>query len=119
VSGKPPEPCAADSSVYTFKDSVRGVAPPVLVRSTLPRGGFGKVTVQGIIGKNGKVERGTLKTFGGPDIDEKWAVGDAFYWSRFYPATREGCSVRFLYRITYLGGLPQAIPEEPDTTVRR
>lgn len=107
------EPCPVDSTLYSYRDTTRGVTPPVLLHSTMPRGGFGRLTAQGIVGANGRVERRSVRTFGTGYPDDRVAAGDAFFWSRFAPATREGCAVRFLYRVTYMAGIPQNIPDEP------
>jgi hypothetical protein len=84
----------------------------------LPRGGFGKVTAQGTVGKNGRIERGSLRTFGSPAMEEREAAADALFWTSFSPARRDGCAVRFRYRITFLVGIPQAVPEDT-AAVRR
>ena len=111
-----PEPCPPDSTLYTYRDSTRGVTPPFLVSSTMPRGGFGRLTAQGIVGPDGRIERGSVRTFGSGYPEERVAAGDALFWSRFSPATRAGCAVRFLYRITYMAGIPQRVPDEvPDS----
>src|SRR6185503_11024016 len=62
-NGDAPDPCP-DNAVYTFKDTLRGVSPPFLVHTTLPRRTFNKVTVQGVVNQEGRIERGTIKTFG-------------------------------------------------------
>jgi len=116
-AGDVPEACAGDTAVYTFRDTLRGVTPPLLVHSTLPRGMLGKVTVQAIVSPKGRIERGTVRTFGMGGVEGGWAAGDALFWSQFSPARRDGCAVRFLYRITYIAGLPQAVPDEPRDTI--
>ena len=113
-SGDALDPCP-DNTVYTFKDTLRSVSPPFLVHTTLPRRTFNKVTVQGVVNPEGRIERGTIKTFGA-DIDGQ--AGDAFFWSQFSPARKDGCAVRFLYRITYIAGLPQSVPDEVGDTAR-
>ena len=115
-AGDTPDPCP-DHTVYSYKDTLRGVSPPFIVHTTLPRLPFNKVTVQGVVNPEGRIERGTVRTFGA-DIDG--LAGDALFWSQFSPARKDGCAVRFLYRITYVAGLPQAVPEEVgDTTTPR
>jgi hypothetical protein len=109
-----PEGCAPDSTIYTYADTLRGVGPPLVVRALFPpRPGFGRVTAEGVVGVNGRVERGTLRTFGAGGIDERTAAGDALFWATFQPAIRDGCPVRFRYRITYMAGIPQRVPDEP------
>ena len=112
------EPCPQDAFLYSYRDTGQGVDAPVLLRSTMPpRGGFGRITAQGIVGPDGRVERRSVSTFGSGGPDERIAAGDALFWSRFVPAKREGCAVRFLYRITYMAGIPQRVPDAPaDTT---
>ena len=112
-----PDPCPDDSSLYTYRDTLRGVVPPILIKSQMPRGGYTRSTAQGIVGPGGRVESGSVRTFGG-DPEERFAAGDALYWTRFYPATRGGCAVRFLYRVTYMAGIPQRVPDDPADTNR-
>lgn len=114
------EPCPADSTLYSYRDTARGVTLPILLRlNTPPRPGFGRVTAQGIVGPKGRVERRSVRTFGSGLPEERVAVGDALFWSQFIPARRDGCAVRFLYRMTYMSGIPQRVPDEPrdSTTV--
>jgi hypothetical protein len=114
--GERPDPCPNDVTVYSWVDTARGVVPPVLLKSQMPRGGMSRTTTQGIVGPAGRIESGSIRSFGG-DPEERLAAGDALFWSRFHPATRDGCAVRFLYRITYMSGIPQRVPDEvPDTT---
>lgn len=115
-----PEPCPGDSTLYSYRDTAAGVTLPVLRRSTMPRGGFGRITAQGVVGPSGRIERRSVRTFGSGYPDERVAAGDALFWSRFLPATRDGCAVRFLYRITYMVGIPQRVPDDPaDSTAGR
>jgi hypothetical protein len=116
--GDPPDACPHDATVYSYSDSARGVAPPVVLKSQMPGPGLSRTTSQGIVGPNGRIERGSIRSFGG-NPEERIAAGDALFWTRFYPATFQGCAVRFLYRVTYMGGIPQLVPDEiPDTTRR-
>jgi hypothetical protein len=109
--------CPADTTLYSFADTARGVRPPVVVRSTLPRDAFGRITAQGIVGPAGRIERGSVRTFGG--AEGRIGVGDALFWSRFAPATLDGCAVRFLYRVTYMHGIPQRVPDDVEGGNRR
>lgn len=102
--------CPPDSALYTYADTARGVTPPIVLRSSMPRRAFGRITARGIVGRNGRVERGTVRTFGG--AEGRIEVGDALFWSRFEPARLRGCPVRFLYRVTYMHGIPQRVPDE-------
>lgn len=112
-----PDPCPADSTLYGYDDTTRGVEPPIVLRSSMPRRAYGRITAQGVVAPNGRVERGSVRTFGG--AEGRIAVGDALFWSRFAPARRHGCPVRFLYRVTYMHGIPQRVPDDIDPGKRR
>jgi hypothetical protein len=110
VGSASPDACPPDSTLYSYADTARNVIPPVVVRSSMPRDAFGRITAQGIVGRSGRIERGSVRTSGG--AEGRLGVGDALFWSRFAPATRDGCPVRFLYRVTYMHGIPQRVPDE-------
>jgi hypothetical protein len=105
------EPCTADTTVYSYGDTLAGVTAPTPAWMPRPRPGFGKVTVEAIVGKNGRVERGSQRSFGAAAADERWAANEAVFWTEFVPARRAGCSVRFRYRITFLAGIEQTVPD--------
>jgi hypothetical protein len=63
--------------------------------------------VEGIVDRRGRIERGSLTTSGGGPGDDRWAAGDALFWSEFAPARRNGCPVRFRYRLAFVGGVPR------------
>jgi hypothetical protein len=115
--GERPDPCPGAATLYSYRDTAQGVVPPVLLRTTNPpHGGYSRTTAQGIVSPAGRVERGSVRAFGGSP-EERLAAGDALYWSRFEPATLNGCAVRFLYRVTYMAGIRQRVPDDPaDTT---
>ena len=116
-AGERPEPCPGDSRLYSYADTALGVVPPVFLRTTNPpRQGFSRTTAQGIVSPTGRVESGSVRGFGGGP-EERLAAGDALFWSRFSPATLNGCAVRFLYRVTYMAGIRQRVPDDvADTT---
>ena len=116
--GEIPDPCPDDLTVYSYGDTTRGVVPPLMLKSQMPPAGRSRTTTTGIVGLSGRIESGSIRSFGG-DPTERSNAGDALHWTRFYPATRDGCAVRFLYRVTYMSGIPQRVPDEiPDTTRR-
>jgi hypothetical protein len=112
-----PNPCPVDTALYSYADTARGVVPPFVVRSSMPRRAYGRITAQAIVGPTGRVERGSVRTYGW--AEGRIEVGDALFWSRFAPARRDGCPVRFLYRVTYIQGIPQRIPDEIEGGTRR
>ncbi len=116
--GELPDPCPDDTTVYSYVDTARGVVPPVMVKSQMPPGGRSRTTSTGIVGTLGRIESGSIRSYGG-DPDERYNAGDALHWTRFYPATREGCAVRFWYRVTYMAGIPQLVPDEVPDSIRR
>ena len=103
-----PKGCPADTTVYAFADTARGVIPPILVQIRPTRPGLGEVTVEGIVDRRGRIERGSVTSSGGGPGDDRWAASDALFWSEFAPARLDGCPVRFRYRVRFVGGIPRA-----------
>ena len=115
--GELPDPCPDDETVYSYADTARGVLPPVVLKSQMPRAGRSRTTSTGVVGVTGRVESRSIRGYGGHP-EERSNANDALFWTRFYPATRDGCAVRFLYRDTYMAGIPQVVPDEIPDSVR-